>query len=736
MFNKKYFNVLLFVLALIPGSGFAQQRNPITLEDIWQRGTFQESTVRGVNWMANGQFYSSQVADRARGVSHVIRYNITTGAVTDTIANGTRLIAQGENRPINFDSYSFGPGERSMLFATNTEPIYRRSYKADYYVYDLGSNQLRRLSAGGPQSYATFSPDGTKIAFTRDNNLFYTDLATMQEVQVTTTGEFNRIIHGSTDWVYEEELSFAQAFFWSPDSRKIAFYTFDESHVKEYNMQLWKGLYPTDYRFKYPKAGERNSIVTLSVFNLQNASTVPVEVGPEQDQYIARVNWTHNPEVLAFRRLNRLQNKLELLHADAATGKSMVILTETAPNYIDIEESDLTYLANGRQFIYTSELKGYKHLFLYDINGRMIRQITQGNWEVDKFLGIDEKSGTLYFTSTEVSPTDRQLYSININGRNKRTLTPERGTYAINMSPDFRYFLSYHTTANTPTVVSLHDGRTGAVRRVLEDNQALRQKLAQYQIKPLEFFQFNTSEGVSLNGWMIKPAQMDPQKKYPVLMFVYGGPGSQQVLNRWGGANYLWYQMLADKGYVIACVDNRGTGGRGNDFKKVTYANLGHYEVIDQIEAGKHLGSLPFIDNNRIGIWGWSYGGYMTSLALTLGADVFKTGIAVAPVTNWRFYDTIYTERYLKTPQQNPEGYDNNSPVTHAAKLKGNYFLIHGTGDDNVHFQNAVAMQDALIKNNKQYESFYYPDRNHGIYGGNTRLHLYQMMTDFLLRKL
>lgn len=736
MIKKSYFptTLLLALCLLLWTNVHAQQKKAITLEDIWQKNTFQVASVHGVDWMKNGRFYTSQVEDKNSGASHVIRYDITSGQVADTVFDGNALKLQGQ--AFGFDSYGFSPDETKILFATATEPIYRRSYKAAYFVYDLKEKKLTPLSAGGKQSYATFSPDGSKVAFTRDNNLYFVNLADMREVQVTKDGESNKIINGSTDWVYEEEFEFAQAFFWSPDGKKIAFYTFDESEVKEYNMQVWGPLYPLDYKFKYPKAGEKNSVVSISVFHLDNNKIVKMDVGPEKDQYIARINWTTNPNLLSMRRMNRLQNTLEIMHADATTGKSSIVLTEKAPTYIDIND-DLTYLKNGKQFIHTSELKGYKHIYLYDMAGRLQKQLTKGNWEVDHVVGIDEKKNTIYYTSTAVSPMERHLYSVSLDGKNNKMLSKGKGTHSINMNPDFTYYLDYYSSANVPLTVKLHQAKDGKMLRLLEDNKALKERLSTFDMTPLEFFNFKTStDGVSLNGYMIKPSTFDQQKKYPVLMFVYGGPGSQQVKDAWTGGNYLWFQMLAQKGYIVVCVDNRGTGGRGADFKKVTYANLGKYEIEDQIETAKYLGNLPYVDKSRIGIWGWSFGGYMTSLAMTLGADYFSTGIAVAPVTNWRFYDTIYTERYLKTPQENAAGYDGNSPVSYANRLKGKYLLVHGTGDDNVHFQNAVAMQEALIRANKQFDSFYYPNRNHGIYGGNTRLHLYKMMTNFLDKNL
>jgi dipeptidyl-peptidase-4 len=621
------------------------------------------------------------------------------------------------------------------LFSTEKEPIYRHSSKAHFFVYDRVTRKLTRLSPGGKQMYATFSPDGRKVAFARDNNMFYVDLATMKESQITHNGKKNEVIKGYADWVYEEEFSFAQGFSWSPDGAKIAFYTFDESRVPEYNMQLWGQLYPQDYRFKYPKAGEANSVVGVSVFDLASSQIVKMDTGPEKDIYLPRMKWTAQANLLSIQRLNRLQNQLEILHANATTGQAAVVLRETNDAYVDISDN-LTYLADGKTFIYSSEENGYNHLYLYNLKGKLLRQITKGNWEVSSFIGYDEKKDRLYYLSTEVSPLERHLYSIGSTGKGKKRLTTEAGTHRINMSPDFTYYLDYRSATQEPNVVSLCQARDGKLIKVLENNRPLHDKLAQYQLGKQEFFNFNTPDGTLLNGWMIKPANFDPTRKYPVLMYVYGGPGSQEVLNTWGRSNYLWFQLLAAKGLIVACVDNRGTGGRGAAFKKATYANLGKYELADQVEAAKYLGRQAYIDASRIGIWGHSFGGYMTLLGLTKGEGVFRTGIAVAPVTNWRFYDTIYTERYLKTPQDNAAGYDQNSPLSFARQLQGQLLLVHGTGDDNVHFQNAVAMQDALIAANKQFESFYYPNRNHGIAGGNTLLHRFTLMTDFLERNL
>ncbi|TPE42703.1 S9 family peptidase [Pontibacter mangrovi] len=723
---------LLLCFALVAQ---AQQKKDITLEDVYQKGTFRAKSVYGVNWMNDGRYYSSQVPDEKNKVYDIVKYDVTTGQPVSTIIEGENLVPAGGSQPIQYDDYSFSSDEKKVLFSTETERIYRRSSKAEFYIYDIASKKLTKLSDGGKQLYATFSADGTKVAFARDNNMFVTDLSGMKETQITSNGKFNSIINGYSDWVYEEEFSFAKGFHWSPDGKKIAFYTFDETNVPEYNMQMWGELYPQDYKFKYPKAGEANSVITISVYDVNSGKTVKMDTGSETDIYIPRIKWTNNPNLLSIQKMNRLQNTLEILHANATTGKADVVLKETDKAYIDVTD-DLTYLKDGKHFIHSSEVEGFNHLYLYNMSGKLVRQITKGDWEVSQFVGYDEKNDRLYYMSTEVSPLERHLYSISSKGKKKNRLTQQAGTHRVNMSNDFKYYLDYYSAANEVPTVSLHTAKDGKLIKVLEDNSELKNTLAQYDIAKQEFFTMNTPDGTKLNGWMIKPTDFDPNKKYPVLMFVYGGPGSQTVTDSWGGSNYLWYQVLADKGLIVVSVDNRGTGARGAAFKKSTYANLGKYEIQDQIDAAKWLGNQSYVDKNRIGIWGHSFGGYMTLLGLTKGNGVFRAGISVAPVTNWRYYDSIYTERFLKTPQENAAGYDDNSPLNFADKLQGDLLLIHGTGDDNVHFQNAVAMQDALISANKQFESFYYPNRNHGIGGGVTSIHRFKMMTDFLQRKL
>lgn len=713
----------------------AQQREPVQVQDVWASRKFAPKGIRSMNWMKDSRYYTKLETD-ANSESFVIRCEALTGKNIDTLFRGKDLQAAGARSPF-FSDYEFNATEDYLLLQTEVESIYRRSSKAEYYIHYRGdgkapgSRRTFALSRGGAQSYATFSPNGKAIAFARENNLYLTEVESMKEIPVTTDGSRNTVINGSCDWVYEEEFEFAQAFAWNADGKYLAYYRFDETDVPTYNMQMWGELYPQDYLYKYPKAGEKNAVVSIKVYDVTSQKTVTVDVGPEKDQYIPRIKWSRNPGILSVQRMNRLQNTLELLNADPSTGKTTLALKETSPQYVEVTD-DLYYTTDGKSFLWTSERDGYRHVYQYDVTGKLTKQLTTGKWEITKVHGLDEKTGNLYFTSTEKGPGDRQLWVVNVKNGKKRQLTIGAGTHEVNISTDFRYFLDNYSTANTPSVYTLNETATGKTIKVLEDNAALRERLSKTLISPAQFFTLTTDAGVELNAWKILPTDFSPNKKYPVLMFVYGGPGSQQVLDHWMGQNYLWYQHLANQGYAVVCVDNRGTGGRGAEFKKCTYGQLGKLETQDQIAAARWLQQQSWVDAQRIGIWGWSFGGYMTSLCLTVGADVFKLGVAVAPVTNWRFYDSIYTERFLKTPQLNPAGYDDNSPVTHAAKLKGKFLLVHGTGDDNVHIQNAIQMQEALIKANKQFQSFYYPNRNHGIYGGVTRLHLYNMMTDFI----
>ncbi len=720
--NKFALHILVYLAALTPV--FAQSR--ISVDNYTTRNTFAERRITGINWMNDGKFYSALDGNR------VVKYDITTGQPVARLVDGGQL-----NPGIVIDDYSFSSDEKKLLLQTHRQSIYRRSFVAEYFIYDLSTQKLQPLSSGGAQSYATFSPDGSKVAFVRGNNLFYVTLSTMKEEQVTSDGKFNSIINGTTDWVYEEEFSIVVGFEWSPDGTKLAYYRFDETDVRQYNLQYWANrLYPFDYRYKYPKAGEKNSTVQIWIYDLASGKRIKADTGDETDIYIPRMQWTADASTLSIRKLNRLQNHLQLLHTDAVTGTTRLVLDEKTDTYFDLEALEILYLANGKEFVMMSEQEGYMQLYLYSTDGKLIRKLTTGNFDVTEFLGADERNKTLYFLSAEVSPLERHLYSLSFDGKKKTQLTEGRGTHEINMSNDFQFYIDHYSSAQHPRVASLYRTRRNARVKVLESNVALVDSIKQFGIVPKEFFTFRTDDDIVLNGFMLKPKDFDANKKYPVMVYQYSGPGSQEVLNTWSADHFYFHQMLVQRGYIVAFIDPRGTGGRGEAFKKVTYKQLGKYELEDQLEGARYLASLDYIDGDRMGIWGWSYGGYMSSLVLTKGAGVFKMGIAVSPVTNWRFYDTIYTERYLQTPQLNADGYDLNSPLTYADRLKGKFLLIHGTGDDNVHVQNSILFQDALINAGVQFDSFFYPDKHHGIQGARTRHHLYSMMLDFVAENL
>ncbi len=720
----------LLIVALSVMLTTAQAQKAITIEDFTLQNTFAQRSVTGINWMNDGKFYTSISENK------IWKYDITTGQTAETLVDGAALTPK-----ITIQDYAFSKDEKKILLVTEFESIYRRSFKAEYYVYDLATKSLTKLSKNGKQQYATFSDDASKVAFARGNNLFFMNLSDMSEVQVTSDGKFNSIINGTTDWVYEEEYGFAQAFAWSPDGARLAYYRFDESNVREYNMQKWnKGqLYPEDYRFKYPKAGEANSVVEIWFYDVNTKTKTKADLGNDKDFYIPRMKWTANTNMLAIRKMNRLQNQMDLIHVNAATGASTMVLQEKSETYVDVEYTDeLTYTADQKNMIVTSERSGYKHLYLYDATGKLLNAITTGDWEVTDLVGVDEKAKQVYYLSTEGGYLNRTFWTVSFDGKKKTKLSKEVGSHSINMSEDFQFYIDYYSNASQPLTVSLYKTKGNTLVKVLESNEALKKKLEEYGVTSKEFFTYKSADGAtSLDGYFVKPKNFDATKNYPVFVFQYSGPRAPSVSNSFGaGGNYYWFQMLAQKGILVAVVDTRGSQFRGEKFVKMTYKQLGKYELEDLLAAAKHLGSLDYIDESRIGIHGWSYGGYMTSLVMTKGAGVYKLGIAGAPVTNWRFYDTIYTERLMSTPQLNASGYDDNSPTTHAANLKGKFLLIHGTGDDNVHFQNSVALEDALIRAGKQFRSFYYPDQAHGFRGGVVRQHLSTQMTDFILENL
>ncbi|MBK9046482.1 MAG: S9 family peptidase [Bacteroidetes bacterium] len=713
---------LLIITSLVKA-----QNNKLKLEDIWASRQFTSSGLGEVRSMKDGNHFTEMVSNA--GIQYITKVEFKTGNTKDTIWSS--VSEKSQEKKMEISKYQFSADETKLLLETESEPIYRHSTKSNNFVYDMTAKSTIAVSKNGKQQYASFSPEGKSVCFVRDNNLYLVNLSTNQETQITTDGKRNEIINGATDWVYEEEFSFDKGFQWSPDGKSIAYYRFDESAVKEFNLTYYGTLYPKEEKYKYPKAGETNSTVEIYIYNVASGKAVKADVNKEADQYIPRIKWTSDNSKLCVMRLNRLQNLLELYAVNSSTGKSELMFSESNKAYIEITDH-LTFMKKSNEFIWTSTLDGFNHIYLYDLNGKLKQQITKGKWDVTDFYGYDEASGTYYFQAAMNSPMEKQVYAVS-KGGTPRLISPSTGTSDAKFSANFKFYFITNSKIDHPHIVTLHIW-SGKQVRVIKDNKKVSESMSGYNLSKTEFFNFTTSEGVSLNGWMIKPTDFNPSKKYPVFQYMYGGPNSQTIKNEWLGPNYFWFQMLAQNGYIIVSVDNRGTGARGEAFNKCIYKQLGKLETIDQIEVAKWMGKQTYVDASRIGAFGWSYGGYMTSLLMTKGADYFKAAIAVAPVTNWRYYDTIYTERYLQTPQMNATGYDENSPINFTDKLKGNYLLIHGTSDDNVHMQNSMEMVTSLVKEKKQFDSFYYPNKAHGISG--VRLHLYQKMTNFILEKL
>ena len=716
----------LLLLLLVAGVVTAQQKN-ITLEEIYD-GTFRMQYLDRLHSMNNGKEYAVLNTDRNTGTKTLDVYSYKTGEKVNTLINSSEI--EGLDY---FIGYTLSADESKALLSTKMRSIYRRSSLGVYYVYDLETKELVQVAEEAIQE-PTFSPDASKVAYGLDNNIYIKDLASGTTTQVTTDGAKNKVINGITDWVYEEEFAFVRAFDWNADGDKIAYIRFDESEVPEFSMDVFGNeLYPSKDTFKYPKAGETNATVSLHIYDVTSAETKAVDLNGFQNYYIPRLEWTPEANVLAVQTTNRKQNDVNLLFVDGTSGEAKLILSDKDDAYVDIT-NNLTFLEDN-DFIWTSEKDGWNHIYLYDKDGKLKNQVTQGPWEVTSYYGYDPKSKRVFYQSSENGSINRGVYSVKVNGKSKKALATEAGTNSANFSTDFTYFIKSFSDAETPYVFTLNAADDGDLVRKIKDNQALKDQFADYVISEKEFFTLPIN-GEELNAYMIKPKDFDPNKKYPVFMTQYSGPGSQSVANSWDGGNGYWFQMLAQEGYIIVCVDPRGTGLKGRDFKKMTQKELGKYEVEDQIAAAQALGQRDYVDADRIGIWGWSYGGFMASNCIFQGADTFKMAIAVAPVTSWRFYDSIYTERYMTTPQENASGYDNNSPLSHVDKLEGKFLLVHGSADDNVHVQNSMRLIEALVQANKQFDWAIYPDKNHSIYGGNTRLHLYTKMTNFIKENL
>ena len=716
-------NRIAVLLCFVCFSLVAQQK--ITVEDIYT-GAFKSKGMDELQSMKNTNQYTVLNFDKASRSMQIDLFDFATLKKVATLVDSKNHKELSDG----IDSYAFSSDEKMILIANNSTPIFRHSFTANYFLYDTATKQLTDLFGFAVQE-PTFSPDGKKIAFAKDNNLYVYDIASKKTVQMTTDGQKNRVINGITDWVYEEEFAFVRAFDWSADGSKIAYIRFDESDVPEFSMSMFhKDLYPKMETFKYPKAGEKNSVVSLKIYDVKANTTKDIKLGNYNDFYIPRIKWTNDANVLSVQVINRHQDNLDLIFVDGNSGSAKVVLNETDKAYVDITDN-LTFLKDN-SFIWTSEKDGFNHIYVYDKNGKLKNQVTKGNWEVTAYYGFDEKNATIFYQSVENGSINRDIYRIGLDGKNKKRLSSQTGTNDATFSPKFDLFVNKFSSATVPPTFTLNHAKDGQQVQSIVDNGALADKLKNYNLGTKEFFVLKTDKGNELNAWILKPKDFDPKKKYPVFMYQYSGPGSQQVNNDWNNSDDYWFQSLAQQGYLVACVDGRGTGYKGAAFKKVTQLQMGKYEVEDQIDAAKVIGNYPYVDKTRIGIFGWSYGGFMSSNCLFKGNDVFKMAIAVAPVTNWRFYDSVYTERYMHTPQENASGYDDNSPINHVDKLKGKLLLIHGSGDDNVHVQNSMQMMEALIQANKQFDSQIYPDKNHGIYGGKTRIQLYNKMTNFV----
>jgi len=730
----KYIFQIIFLTLITSVMSFAQQKT-VSVEEIYD-GTFRTKGMDVLRSRNNGTQYTLLNYDRSSKIQTIDLYQYESLEKVET------LLSTEDLDGISYmSSYSFSDDETKVLLATELKPIYRRSSLGTYYVYDFQSKELIKISENQIQE-PSLSPDGSKVAYGFENNLYLFDLRSKNTTQMTFDGKKNHIINGITDWVYEEEFSFVRAFQWSPQGTHIAFLRFDETEVPEFSMPIYgDDLYPQIQTFKYPKAGENNAEVSLHLYELSSGSVSKIDVDA---YYIPRIKWKHHPDELVFQTLNRHQNKLVLYNYNKTTKELSVLHTETDAAYVDVND-DLTFLVDD-SFIWTSEKDGYNHLYLHDKSGKQKRQLTSGAWEVTSYYGYDQKNKKIFFQSTAEGSINRDVYSVGINGKGLKRLTSKEGFNRASFSADFTYFINTHSNATTPPSYSLYTTATNnrlkdsnsaqtLMLKTVVENTALLDKLEDYSISYKEFSTIEVN-GNDLNMWMIKPVDFDPSKKYPLLMFQYSGPGSQSVSNSWMGGNDYWYQLLQSKGYIIACVDGRGTGFKGRDFKKTTYLQLVRYESDDQIAAAEKLSELPYIDEDRTAIWGWSFGGDMAMHCILKGNDVFEAAISVAPVTSWRFYDTIYTERFMRTPQENPEGYDLNSPLNYADQLKGKLLLVHGSADDNVHFQNTMRMVEELVQANKQFDWAVYPDKNHGIYGGKTRVQLYTKMTNFILNNL
>ena len=732
----KKLSILCMMLCLSVFFGNAQV---VTLQEV-ANGAYRTEGISGIKPMLDGEHYTQISRDRKK----IVKYSFKTGKEVATVFD----VSTARDCTIkSFDDYIMSPDESRILIQTETKPIYRRSFTAVYYIFNVRNNTMEALSEGGPQQVPLFSPDGNQIAFVRNNNIYLVKLLFgNSESQITEDGKYNEVLNGIPDWVYEEEFGFNRAFDFSADSKMLAYIRFDESKVPMYSFPMYQGMnpsldqyavYPGSYDYKYPMPGVDNSKVSVHTFDIKSKVTRKLDLPLDEDGYIPRIQFTKDENTLAIMTLNRHQNRFDLYFANPRSTLCKLVVRDEAEQYIKEEAyGNLTFYPEN--FVMMSERDGYNHLYLYSAGGNLIKQITKGEFEVKNFIGWDKKTNTYYYSSNEGSPLRTAIYKIDAKGR-KTKLSSREGTNSAIFSKSMKYFINTFSNISTPPLITINDN-TGKELITLVDNQRLKDKVASMTLPSKEFFSFKTSEGVELNGWMIKPANFDPNKKYPVIMHQYSGPGSQQVLDRWNigsrSDNGMFEAYMADRGFISVCVDGRGTGGRGAAFEKCTYLNLGVKEARDQVEAALYLGSLPYVDAKNIGIWGWSFGGYNTLMAMSEGTPVFKAGVAIAAPTDWRFYDTVYTERFMRTPKENMEGYEASSAMNRVNNLHGALLLMHGTADDNVHLRNASEYSEALVQADKQFDMHIYTNRNHSIRGGNTTKHLLTRVTNFFIEHL
>jgi dipeptidyl-peptidase-4 len=706
-----------------------QSKKLLTVEDIYTNPDLTSNNLIEPKWFDEGNKISWLDFDPDNKSYSIFQYDIRSGKES-VLVSGSDLKLKNDDLPV-IRNYDWSPDGKLVLL---TGLLHARKVKSGgpLIVYNMEQKKIIcDIESEQLQENAQFSPDSKKLGFVRGNNIYCVDIETGKETKLTTDGS-NEILNGVFDWVYEEEFSIIKGWEWSPDSKKIAYWSLDQSNVPLIKIAKWDSLYFNFLDMHYPKPGAENSIVKIGVVDIANQKTSWMDIGDNKDIYIPRIRFTENPEVLSIQRMNRLQNKLELLFADVNSGKSKTVVTIKEDHWID-EPDNPVFLKDGKRFIWSSENDGWKHYYLYDINGNILNQITPGDFEVKEIISINEKEEVMYYTSNERGVIYSDLYKVKFDGTGKERVTSLKGAHTISMADGGEYFLDTYSNANTLSTTFVSDLSGKPVKDLAVSDMT---ELNKYETGELKFLQFTTSDGVVLNASILNPVNFDSTKKYPVLIYNYSGPGSQSVLDKWGGSNYLFHQMLAEKGYIVFVLDNRGTGGRGREFKHIVYKNLGKWEVNDMIEGAKYLSSLPYVDPARIGIWGWSYGGYMAALTILKGAAFFKAAVAVAPVTNWKYYDDIYTERYMQTPEQNPDGYIESSTITYADSLRGKLLIVHGTGDDNVNFQNSIQLTKQLISKNKQFEEMFYPEKDHGIYGGMTRIHLFNLITKFIVDNL